>query len=280
MKLRTGHASLQFGDSDKHHTQDLEKIFSHGIDRRWAWITGTEAGPGSGNTGEEIIRIARDAGYRPHVPEVHGKDEAGRTDCWLAVREDLIDSDWRTNFKLAIPGSAKLYADLGREPDSFPRWGPKGLVSAFWKSDLLGPVNLGVGHYLTEARSPHTGDVKGIDHWEWNQKLAKVIANWGREVGKGRALAFYNGDQNMADSKNNEPQGDTFMGGPFTSLADELKKWQNTGHGPIDVMASYNQDSRVQGRDFVVLDDKEFFLNMDHFLCEGTYQVEPLPTKR
>jgi hypothetical protein len=62
----------------------------------------------------------------------------------------------------------------------------------------------------------------------------------------------------------------------MTSLADELKAWQNTGHGSIDVIASYDQDGRVKGKYWRVLDDSEFKLNTDHWLCEGGYEVRPV----
>lgn len=278
MRVRVAHASLQFGDTDAQHTADIEKIFDRCVDRRVGWITGTEAGPGSGNTGEELIRVAREHGYKPWVPEVQAgpREFGGNTDCWLAVRKDLISSDWETGYDPAIPGSQELYKEQGLNPDSHPRWGPKGLVKArFYCAPLQGRVALGAAHYLTDAHHPDAV-TKGIDHWEWNNKLAEVIGDWAREVGKGRDLAFYAGDQNMADQRNTTPQGDTFFGEPLTSLADELENWQNTGHGPIDVIASYNRDRRVSGLKFEVFDDKEFKLNTDHFYLEGVFNVEPL----
>jgi hypothetical protein len=279
MRVRVAHASMQFGDSDHEHTADAEKLFDRAVDRKIAWITGTESGPGSGNLGEELLRVGKAHGYRMWVPEVTAgpREKGGNTDCWIGVREDLISGNFDHGYREAIPGSTQLYSANGHEPDGFPRWGPKGLVTvAFDCEKLQGRVNIGAAHYLTGARSPNSPVIKGVDHWEWNEKLAKVIAEWANEVGKGHDLAFYAGDQNMADSKNDQPQGDTFMGGPMTSLADELKKWQNTGHGPIDVIASYNRDSRVSGLDFEVFDDKEFFLNTDHFYLEGVFKVEPL----
>lgn len=277
MRVRVAHVSMQFGDSDAQHTADVTKLFDRAVRRRVGWITGTEAGPGSGNTGKELIRIAKEHGYRPWVPSEQAKAHGRSTDCWIAVREDLITGNWKRGYIGAIPGSSQLYEENGFDPDSNPRWGPKGLVTVSFDCDALqGRVNIGATHYLTGARGPGSPVVKGVDHWEWNNKLAEVIGDWVREVGKGKALAFYAGDQNMADSKNAEPQGDTFFGEPLTSLADELKNWQNTGHGPIDVIASYNRDGRVSGLKFEVLDDREFFLNTDHFYLEGVFNVEPL----
>lgn len=281
MKLRTAHASLKAGDTDQQHTIDIEKIFDRAIDRRVAWITGTEAGPGAGNMSKELVRIGGEHGYRMWVPN-NQKTGAGKsTDCWIGVRKDLVVSGWKTGFRPAIPGSQELYKRQGLDPDLNPRWGPKGLVTVEFQSlASLGEINIGAAHYLTKARSPRSPELHGVDHWDWNQKLTDVIGEWAREVGKGSSLAFYGGDQNMADDKNKEPQGDTFMGEPLTSMADELKKWQNTGHGAIDVMASYDADGRVRAESFVVLDDKEFFLHTDHFYLEGTWDVRSLNTKR
>lgn len=280
MKVRVSHASLQFSDTNKQHTADIEKIFTRLNARRVAWITGTEAGPGSGNTADELVRIGKNHGYRMYVPAA-GDGEGRATDCWVGVRQDLITKNWKTDFRPAIPGSQELYKEQGVRPDSLPRWGPKGLVTVAFDCDKLqGRVNIGAAHYLTGARDPDDSTVKGVDHWEWNKELAKEIAVWAKEVGRKHDLAFYSGDQNMADSKNDQPQGDTFMGGPLTSLADELKKWKNTGHGPIDVIASYNKDSRVSGLDFEVFNDKRFFLNTDHFYCEGLFDVQPPKARR
>lgn len=276
MRVRVAHASLQHSDSDRQTTNTIEKIFARCEAKRTAFIGGTESEPGKGNTADELLRISDKFGYRAYVPGSQNNGSGSATDCWLAVREDLIESDWRTGFLPAIPGSKELYREAGVDAE-FPRWGPKGLVAASFTSlPQLGRINLGVAHYLTGARDPDKSTVHGINHWELNEKLAGVVGDWAREVGKGSGLAFYTGDQNMADSKNNQPQGDTFFGEAMTSLADELKRWQNTGHGPIDVIASYNRDGRVTGQRFRVLDDREFPLATDHFFLEGVFSVEPL----
>lgn len=275
MRVRTAHISLQFGDTDQNHTADIEKIFDRCVDRRVGWITGTEAGPGAGNTTAELVRIGREHNYRMYVPSA-SNGAGSSTDCWIGVRKDLISRNWKTGFDPAIPGSKQLYKELGVKAE-YPKWGPRGLVRVGFDCDALqSRVNVGAAHYLTHGRDPEGSTIHGVDHWEWNNKLAEVIGAWARTSARGRNLAFYAGDQNMADAKNNEPQGDTFFGEPLTSLADELKKWQSTGHGPIDVIASYNNDGRVTGHDFVVLDDSEFRLNVDHFYLEGTFTVEPI----
>lgn len=277
MRVRVGHTSMKYANTDSQHTHDIEKIFAHAVERRWAWVTGTEAGFGSGNTAEELVRVARKNNYRPWVPHEQGATaEARANSCWIAVREDLIDGGWEKGFDPAIPGSHKLYADLNIDATK-PSWGPRGLVHVSFKSNILGRVNIGAAHYLPGGKDPNNAIIhEKINLWELNNKLAKVVGDWARRVGKGSALAFYAGDQNMNDAKNNEPQGDTFFGEPLTSLADELKKWQSTGFGAIDVIASYNADKRVVGQNFIVLDDSEFFLHNDHFVLEGTFDIKPL----
>lgn len=268
MLIRTAHASLQFSDPDKQHTHDVEKIFDRAVNRRYAWITGTEAGPGAGNTGEELLRVGKEAGYKMWVPSEQTETGIRQfTDCWLAVRKDLIkEGSWRRGFDPVIPGSEKLKREGANIP-SGKRWAPKGLVRASWDSTVpIGPIGLGVAHYLTDARTPDS------PYWKYNEALSEQIQEWAVEAARGVSLAFYNGDQNMNDRKS-----DTFMGGDMESMADELKRWQNTGHGPIDVMASCDRDKRVRAKNFKVLDDSEFKLFTDHFFCEGTYAVDPLP---
>jgi hypothetical protein len=274
--LRLMHASLQFGIPDRDHTSDLTKIFDRAQKREVAWITGTEAGPGSGNTGEELIRIGKEHGYRLWVPATQAKRSGSSTDCWVAVRRDLVKGDWETGYEPGIPGSAQLYKEAGIDAE-FPRWGPKGVAWVSFDSiPELGHVSVGAAHYLTDARSPKADPIHGVDHWEWNNRLANVVGEWAREKGAGAGLAFYGGDQNMADSKNDEPQGDTFFGSPLTSAWDEVDHYENTGHGDIDVIASYDKDGRVEAQAIRALDDKEFPLQMDHFAVEAEYRVRHL----
>lgn len=280
MRVRVAHTSLQFSDTDRQHTADISKIFNRCAKRNVAWITGTEAGPGSDNTGSELIRISREHNYKAFVPSEQRRGSGRATDCWIAVRKDLIAGGWKTGFIPAIPGSQELYRQLGKDEDLKPRWGPKGLVTVKFNSiPALGEINIGAAHYLTGARNPKHAEFHGVDHWEWNEKLTNVIGKWAREEGEGRALAFYGGDQNMADNRNDQPQGDTFMGEPLTSLWDETKKWENTGHGNIDVIASFDKDGRVTGLRVNALNDREFHLNTDHFYVEGVFDVEPLKAR-
>lgn len=266
MRIRVAHASLEYKDSDKQHTSDIEKIFDRAVNRHYAWLTGTEAGPGSGNTGEELIRVAREHGYVPWVPQIQGNGVAERTDCWIAVRKNLIDGEMEKRFQLVVPGSKQL----GQHVDA--RWGPKGIVNVRFDSvnKDLGTVSIGAAHYIHDAHDPSEQP-----EWDLNQDLARAIGDWAKEEGAGPNIVFYGGDQNSHDDKNNTPEGDSFHGGPLTSTWDELKQWDNTGHGTIDVIATYNRDGRVSSLQAQALNDREFHLHGDHFLIEATINVAP-----
>lgn len=261
MKVRTAHVSLEVFDNDEQHTADVEKIVERAVNRRYAWLTGTESG---GNTAKELVRVARDNNYRPHVPE--------GTDCWILVRKDLISGDFKPHFERVIPGAQALYRELNlpNADNLRPRWAPKGLVAVgFDCRKLAGRINVGVTHHLTDGRVDGKESVThGVDHYEWNQKLDRVVSQWAKRAGEGRDLSFFNTDRNLSDRRSDE---DEIKG--LTSLADELKAWQNTGHGDIDWMMSHNRDGRVRGVSFTVLDDREFHLHTDHYFCEGVYDV-------
>jgi GH25 family lysozyme M1 (1,4-beta-N-acetylmuramidase) len=245
MRLHLMHVSLQFSDTDKQHTKDLERIFERAARRSVAWITGTEAGGASGNTTDELLRIGKEKGYRMWVPAAAGRG----TDAWIGVREDLISGGWEKGVIPVIPGKAK-------------HWAPKAVVHVEFDNDDLGHIGIAAAHYLTGGRT------EGSENREWNQKLADEVTGWMKQAGRGSGLAFFGGDQNMSDRKE-----DTFFGAPVTSVGDELKKWFNTGHGPIDVIGTLDRDGRVSAAYWRVQDDKEFFLHGDHFLCEAGVDI-------
>lgn len=267
MKVRMCLAPLQFNDTGEQKTEDIEDLFGLAVDRRWAWIFGTESGPGSGVIGKELLRVGDLNNYRMWIPSKTDKGVKQFSDCWIAVRQDLITGGWKRGFKLAIPGSEQL-----RDKMDIPkgkRWAPKGLAHvAFDCEKLGGRISLGAAHYITDARDPES------PYWDLNKDLADVIDRWGQEASAGIDLAWYGGDQNMADQRNDQPQGDTFMGGNFLSAGDELKKWANTGHGPIDVIARRRNDRRVSALDVHVYNDRKFFQHSDHYVSEATYRVD------
>jgi hypothetical protein len=266
MRVDVMHVSMQFGDPTPQQRHDVDAIFTRAATRNVRWITGTEAGAGADRLAALLKEGANEHGYRFFKPKAP-------TDAWVAVQRSFIDGGWKTGYIPVIPGSGTLYKPQGIPVKALPRWGPKGLVHVRFRNATLGVFHVGASHYLTDARHPHAV-IKGVDHWEWNKRLARAIGDWGDHAQATGGLPFYGGDQNMADSKNREPQGDTFFGEHFTSLADELHKWQNTGHGPIDVIASHDRARRVKGAYWRVLDDREFMLYTDHVLCEGGFDVK------
>lgn len=272
MRIRVAHVSLQFSDTDKQHTADIEKIFDRAVARKQAWVLGTEAGAGAGNTSKELLRIGKAHGYRMWVPSAQGKGIAHTTDCWAAVRSDLVKGGWKTGYVPVIPGSQELYRQQKLDEDLNPRWGPKGLVTVEFDSiPELGAINLVAAHHLTKGQVDGPKSViHGVDHHEWNRKLDAALSKWLMEQSKGKALGFGSVDRNASDRHNVAAIAGT------TTLADELKKWQNTGHGDIDWIFSVNKDGRVRGVNFTVLDDREFSLFTDHFYLEGVFNVEPL----
>lgn len=265
MKVRVAHASLQFADSPKQHAEDIAKIFNRARARRYAWITGTEAGDGSNNTAEKLVELGRAADYKMFVPSLeHG--DMGNTDCWIAVRKDLISGEWETDYTEVIPSSDELYREAGSDA-KLPRWGSKGIVDVGFDCDKLkGHVAIAALHYLTGAHHEGAGD-HGVNRWDLNLKLDNALGRWMKREAEGKDLAFAAMDRNESDraQRVNVPGG--------TTLADELKNWQNTGHGDIDWILSHNRDKRVTGANFRVLDDSEFKLNADHFFLEGTFDV-------
>lgn len=273
MKVRTAHVSMEVFDNDKQQQHDVEKIFNRARIRRYAWITGTEAG-GASNLGKKLVDVGRDSGYRMWVPAVQAEGRGRGTDGWIAVRSDLVQGNWKPGYTHVIPSGTTLYKENGVDPDKpgLKNWSPKGVVTVSFqpsKPQLANRVGVGVAHHLTGGRFPNDNTAGGVNHYEWNEKLDKAVSEWMEEAGKGNALAFFNCDRNARDKGSQEIDG-------ATSLGDELKKWQPTGHGDIDWMLSNDADGRVSGDDFVVFDDKEFFLHTDHYFCEGIFNVKPL----
>lgn len=270
MRIRVAHISLQFSDTAKQVRSDVTRIFDRAKARNIAWVLGTEAGPqaGNGQTANLLRDIGRKAGYRMFIPSLGG-GPGQYTDCWIAVRNDLIKGNWKTTYIPVIPGSQQLYRELKVDPAS-PKWMQKGLVTAEFDSlPELGNINLVVTHHLTRgATKGRASIIHGVDHYALNQKMDRAITKWVAEHAKGSALVFGSTDKNASDRRKDSIDG-------TTTLADELKKWQNTGHGDIDWMFSANKDTRVKGVSFKAYNDREFALHTDHYFLEGVYNVAP-----
>lgn len=268
--IRVAHLSLQFSDSEEQQAYDIQKLFKRAQKRSYRWITGGEAGPGAGNMNQLLHEIGTKAGYRLWIPSLATKQAGQANDSWIAVQDSFMAGAWRTYWEPVIPGSAALYEKAGVTAE-LPKWGPKGLCSVQFENSRLGEINVATAHYLRGAQNKVKGKVHGISRWDLNLQLQETIRDWAIATSRGRALSFYGGDQNLNDRKE-----DTFGGGPMLSVADELRAWQNTGYGPIDVMASCSRDGRVQAEAFRVFDDSEVFLHTDHHICEAIYKIRTL----
>lgn len=245
MILTVAHCSMQFSDLPRHQERDVNRLFA----RDYHWITGTEAGPDNEALRDALETNGRQFGYAVHHPKSQ--------DCWVAVKKALIRGGGFTD-KGLVP--------VVKASEGYGRHGNRGIAWATFDAvHRLGSITIGAGHYLTGGRTPKD------PNYHHNVRYADSIGAWGREKGKGRGLVFYHGDQNIVDAKQ-----DTFFGEPFTSTWDELKKFENTGHGNIDVLASYNKDRRVRWQSINALNDREVFLHTDHYLVEARVEIRPL----
>lgn len=268
LEVHIAHLSLQYSISRKEKESDIGRTFEREAGRGASWITGTEAGRGAGSTTEVLTKMAEAYGFKLWHPGKAGLD----TDCWIAVSKDAMVTDrFVVDYVPVIPASRDLYKSMGVDFHGKPRWGEKGLITVSFDA-AFGPANVCAAHYLTKARHPDAV-YAGINHFQWNKKLGKAIGHWAQVAGAGRATAWYGGDQNMNDKRNDQPQGDMFFGAPLTSCWDELEKWPNTGHGTIDVIATYDNDSRVSCVHAAALNDQQFRLHQDHYLVEAVYEV-------
>jgi hypothetical protein len=244
--LKTQHTSLQFSDNSRQQKLDIRDLFTSGED--YPIKTGTEAGVDNDNH-QWLQHFANEFNHALHF---------GR-DCWIAVDRAIIKRD---TFRRGGQLIAKNQETWGRGHDTF-----LATVEFDHKDDRIGHISQGSVHYALRGAEP------GNVNYEINKRSAQLIYNWMVKSATGPNLAFVNGDFNVQDDK-----FDWAYGKGFTSMADELKAWQNTGHGPIDGFASYDRDGRVKAESFNVLDDKEMFQFSDHFVCRGVWKIKHLRT--
>ncbi len=237
------HVSMQFSDSGPQKKSDADKIFARAKSRNVAWLTGTEGTFGAVPAATLLKEAAEKNGYR---------FARQGSDAWVAIQGSLVKGNWKATYVKVIDGVAGKYPDRGV------------FYVEFDAARGLGHVTVIAAHYNTDG-------APGGPQAENNRKIAKVIGDVATAQGANAALVFYGGDQNIGDKAH-----DTFFKQPLTSTWDELKKWPNTGHGNIDVIASYNGDKRVSAAYSRVLDDSKFPLNTDHFLVEAGFKVSVL----
>lgn len=230
---------LQYSDNKEQQLADAKRVFTKG--KQFPIKFGTEAGP------ETELHNALRAAAREHNHLIH----FARGN-FIAVDRSIVlkGSDKRSQIFVV-----KNDVLVGRQHD---RVIP---TLAFTHADpRIGRVALAGIHYSTKGRTP---DQPNNDT---NKMIADSIAEWMRSAGRNRAIAFAAGDWNMLDNLEHQ---DWAFGNEFTSIADELKKHLNTGHGPIDGFCSYNRDGRVTAKWHKVLNDAKAPMNSDHYksLC-------------
>lgn len=237
-RLNTMHVSLQVQDTAAQVRADVKKIFTRAQERKVLWVTGTEAfGP---KVFDPLQDLDDEFGFRVYRP-------AG-TDAWIALRKSFVDSEVETWFHKVVEGGTE-HRDLS-------------VFGVSFHNDDIGDVTIFAQHLL---RSVHANaEAK-------NKRALLAISAHAAAKGKGSGKVFYGGDQNQ-----NDRRVDTFKGTPFTSAEDELEKWEDTGHGPIDCIASWDPDGGVKAVDVHVLNDKEFHLYGDHFVVEAAFDAKML----
>lgn len=250
MRITLAQISGEAFDSPRQHRSDARKQFDffvrHGV---WAAM-GTEAGATEKNHDYRDALILEAEKHDFYI-------FASKYGEWVALNRRVLhdfDHGYDGPFLAHGPGHS------GRGV----AW-----ASATARDGKLGRLTFGELHAL----APHNIE-KGLS----NEPLWLGVADWGHTMGLGSDIVFVSGDSNDDDLKH-----DVFQGGPFTTIADELGKHPGT-HGknkqtgnPIDFIASYNKDKRVEGiPPYKVFDDSDLKLATDHFLLLANFEVGPL----
>lgn len=245
-----GHASLQYSDTDRQQTHDLEKIFALGLDT----LTGTEAGASKRSINDtEVPRCAEKYGYFISI--------VPRYDSWVAIKkENAVAGTFKKGSNLVINRSSEW------DPKPSGTWSDRGIVWGQIKDKDVGIITTGAIHLLT-AKNAGVKIKKATDE-DFYQK-AKAFY---KTHGPGEKLAFLNADFNLGD-KYHDLYGDA----PFTSCWDELRVYPGThGSRTIDAIGSGDNDGRVSCVSARVRDDSNFFLHMDHKLVVARYDIRVL----
>lgn len=246
--LKMQHTSLQFSDNKEQQVADVKKLFVKG--KAFPIKTGTES------AGETFSHEA----LKAFAKEFNHAIKFSRGN-WVAVDRAIVKKGSLRSGEVFVVANDTL---VGHQHDRTFPW-----ISFAHADERLGRIAVAGFHYSTKGRTP---DQPNNDT---NRKYASDIATWMKQAGSRSAIALGAGDFNMLDPV--EAQ-DWAFGHGFTSMADELGKYKNTGHGPIDGFVSYDKDGRVKAKRFQVLDDKEMRMFSDHFVCRGTWTVRHLKT--
>lgn len=244
--LKHQHASLQYSDTRDQQVADVEKVFKKG--KSFPVKSGTESGRETA-TRKALIECASD--YNHAI-------KFGRSN-FVAVDRSIVNRGSLRSDTVFVVANDRL---TGHQHDrDFP-------YITFTHADArLGRISVAGFHYSTKGRE------KGDPNADTNELYAKKIAEWMRKQARGTAIALGAGDFNMLDPLKRQ---DWAFGRNFTSMADEVGKYKNTGHGPIDGFVSFDKDGRVKAKKFEVLTDADMKMFTDHYVCRGTWTVRHL----
>ena len=247
--LKHQHTSLQFSDGRELQIKDVEQLFKKG--KAFPLKSGTESGKETASR-NALIECAKDYGHAIKFGQSN----------WVAVDRSIVKKRSLKSDTVFVVSNDKL---VGPQHDrDFP------FISFTHVDARLGRISVAGFHYSTKGRLP------GDPNNDTNELYARKIAEWMRKVARGTNIALGAGDFNMVDKLEKQ---DWAFGHPFTSMADELGKYKNTGHGPIDGFVSFDKDGRVKAKKFQVLTDKDMRMFSDHYVCRGTWTVRHLKTK-
>lgn len=232
---------------------DYEKVAKLGADV----FTGTEVGPG------EVRPLVREI-FSDHNYRVYLSPTA--SDGWIAVKKDIITGHFEGG-SIHVLDSAPAAGD----PHPYSR---KDITWVKYESDVYGGgMAHGAFHMLTKGRWPGQAqeDKPGdpVNHYQANKMFGRKLADFAIQAGVGPNKSWLMGDSNLLDSR-----ADIFVGKPVTTCWDELKKYPDTGHGNIDVIASLDADQKVTCKSARVYTDRDLPLNTDHYLVEAVYSIK------
>lgn len=238
---------MQFSDTPAMWKHDSKIVFSRGYE----WITGTEVGEAT--NWRILYAAAKAAGYTIRRYKSN----------WIAVSNKIVKPGTTITWGQQTVVDNDLVAGPGHD-SSF-------IFATFTHVDKgVGKISVVCSHYPTKGK-PEAKDPAKRVNLKWTTLMGKTISKKIVDLGEGAALCFYGGDQNIEDKLS-----DSFFGGPVTSCWDELRKYPGTGHGTIDVIATYDRDTRVRCVQADSYTDKELFLHSDHWLIDATYEIERL----
>lgn len=245
--LKHQHTSLQFSDAPRQQEHDVRVLFEKGS--KFPIKTGTESGRDNALFGL-VEHFAQKHGHIVH----HGQGN------WVAIDKDIIKKGSRPKKdKIFVVRNDVLF---GHQADrEFPT------IQFKHADERFGVVAVAGFHYSTHGRLPHD------PNYDTNMMYAGKIAAWMEEAARGTNIAIGAGDFNMVDKM---PKQDWAFGEGFTSMADEIKIYQPTGHGPIDGFVSFDGDKRVKAKKLEVLADNKLHMYTDHFVIRGTWSVRHL----